>query len=170
LKRKQRSLSRKNNDYISKKETDNNTYITHKNIDKQIIELQRIYYRLKNIRIDFINQVIDYLIKFKPKYITIEDLDVSKMLSNKRTAHKISKLDFFLFRKKLTEKCRQHSIELRVVDKYFPSSKICSQCSKININLKSFDYIFKCECGFECDRDYNASLNLKNASVYKVLA
>ncbi len=68
---------------------------------------------------------------------------------------------FFEFKVKLISKCKQNNIELRIVDRFYPSSKTCSQCGKIKKDLKLSDRIYKCDCGFTIDRDLNASINLK---------
>ncbi|MDU2167932.1 MAG: transposase, partial [Clostridium perfringens] len=68
----------------------------------------------------------------------------------------------------LMSKCKQNNIELRIVDRFYPSSKTCSNCGKIKKDLKLSDRIYICDCGFTIDRDLNASINLKNAEEYKI--
>ena len=65
-------------------------------------------------------------------------------------------------------KCKQNNIELRLVDRFYSSSKTCSNCGKIKKDLKLSDRIYKCDCGFTIDRDLNASINLKNTKDYKI--
>lgn len=108
------------------------------------------------------------VIEQKPSYITIEDLNVNGMMKNKHLSKAISSQKFFEFRNKLTAKCKQNNIELRVVDRWYPSSKTCSQCGEVNKSLKLKDRVYKCECGLSIDRDLNASINLKNAKKYKI--
>ena len=106
--------------------------------------------------------------KTKPSYITIEDLNISGMMKNKHLSKAISQQKFYEFRNKLKNKCDLFGIELRIVDRYYPSSKLCHNCGKIKSDLKLSDRIYKCSCGYEEDRDYNASLNLRDAKKYKI--
>ena len=71
------------------------------------------------------------------------------------------------FRNKLETKCNALGIELRIVDRFYPSSKLCHKCGSIKKDLKLKDRIFNCDCGYVEDRDYNASLNLRDAKIYK---
>ena len=91
------------------------------------------------------------------------------MMKNRCLAKAIQKQKFYTFRVKLTQKCIQYGIELRVVDRFYPSSKTCSQCSAIKRDLKLSDRTYKCQCGLELDRDKNAAINLANAKVYKIV-
>ncbi|MDM0801748.1 transposase, partial [Clostridium perfringens] len=74
----------------------------------------------------------------------------------------------FEFKTKLISKCKQNNIELRIVDRFYSSSKTCSQCGKVKKDLKLSDRSYKCDCGLIIDRDLNASINLKNAKEYKI--
>ena len=106
--------------------------------------------------------------KTKPSYITIEDLNVSGMMKNKHLAKAVQQQKFYQFRQILTQKCKENNIELRVVDRWFPSSKICNCCGQIKKDLKLSDRVYKCDCGYTEDRDFNASLNLRDAEIYKI--
>ena len=161
LKREQRKLSRK---YESLKEG----RATRQNIQKQVIKVQKLHQILTNIRTDYINKTISLIIKQKPSYITIEDLNVKGMMKNKHLSKAIASQKFFEFKTKLMSKCKENNIELRVVDRFYPSSKTCSNCGKVKKDLKLSDRIYKCDCGFTIDRDLNASINLKNAKKYKI--
>ena len=167
LKREQRRLSRK---YESFKLRNKNKKgeATRQNIQKQIIKVQKLHQRLTNKRTDYINKVINEIVKTKPSYITIEDLNISGMMKNKHLSKAISQQKFYEFRNKLKNKCDLFGIELRIVDRYYPSSKLCHNCGKIKSDLKLSDRIYKCSCGYEEDRDYNASLNLRDAKKYKI--
>ena len=70
--------------------------------------------------------------------------------------------------KKLESKCKLRGIELRVVDRWYPSSKRCNKCGNIKKDLKLSDRVYICTCGYHADRDYNASLNLRDAETYKI--
>ncbi|HBF9450458.1 RNA-guided endonuclease InsQ/TnpB family protein [Clostridioides difficile] len=168
LKREQRKLSRKYEGFKLRNKNIKEGVATRQNIQKQIAKVQKIHQRLANIRTDYINKTIYSIIEQKPSYITIEDLNVSGMMKNKHLSKAISSQKFFEFRTKLTAKCKQDNIELRVADRWYPSSKTCSQCGKINKGLKLKDRVYKCECGLSIDRDLNASINLKNAKKYKI--
>ena len=63
---------------------------------------------------------------------------------------------------------QKNNIELRIVDRFYPSSKTCSNCGEIKQDLKLSDRIYKCDCGLTIDRDLNSSINLKNAKEYKI--
>ena len=167
LKREQRRLSRK---YESFKLRNKNKKgeATRQNIQKQIIKVQKLHQRLTNKRTDYINKVVNEIVKTKPSYITIEDLNISEMMKNKHLSKAISQQKFYEFRNKLKNKCDLFGIELRIVDRYYPSSKLCHNCGKIKSDLKLSDRIYKCSCGYEEDRDYNASLNLRDAKKYKI--
>lgn len=161
LKREQRSLSRM---YENKKKGES----TQKNIQKQKRKVQRIYSRLTNIRTDYINKTIAEIVKTKPSYIAIEDLNISGMMKNRHLSKAISQQKLYEFRTKLINKCHQNNIELRIADRWFPSSKICHCCGNIKKDLKLSDRIYRCNCGYIEDRDYNASLNLRDVKTYEI--
>ena len=168
LKREQRKLSRK---YESLKIRNKNKKgeVTRQNIQKQIVKVQKLHQRLYNIRNNYINYVISELLKQNPSYITIEDLNVKGMMKNRHLSKAISKQGFYTFRDKLTYKCKWNSIELRIADRFYPSSKTCHECGSINKDLKLSDREWVCkECGVIHDRDYNASLNLRDCQIYTV--
>jgi len=163
LKREQRKLSRK---VISIKEGES----TQKNFVKQKLKVQKLYQRLTNIRTDYINKTIHSVVKTKPSFIVIEDLNVRGMMKNRHLSKAVAQQKFFEFKTKLISKCKENNIELRVVDRFYPSSKTCHNCGHIKKDLKLSDRIYKCsECGYEEDRDINASLNLRDAKTYTVI-
>ena len=168
LKREQRKLSRKYESLKIRNKNIKEGRATRQNIQKQIVKVQKLHQRLVNIRTDYINKTVFSIIKQKPSYITIEDLAVSNLMKNKHLSKAIASQKFFEFKTKLMSKCKQNNIELRIVDRFYPSSKTCSKCGKIKKDLKLSDRIYKCDCGFTIDRDLNASINLKNAKEYKI--
>ena len=168
LKREQRKLSRKYESLKIRNKNIKEGRATRQNIQKQIVKVQKLHQRLANIRTDYINKTVFSIVKQKPSYITIEDLAVSNMMKNKHLSKAIASQKFFEFKTKLMSKCKQNNIELRIVDRFYPSSKTCSNCGKIKKDLKLSDRIYKCDCGFTIDRDLNASINLKNAKEYKI--
>lgn len=164
LKREQRRLSKK---YENKKKGEATN--SAKNIDKQVLKIQKLHQRLKNIRQNFVNQTVSELVKIKPKYITIEDLNIRGMMKNRHLSKAIAQQNFYYFKTKLENKCKQNGIELRIVSKWYPSSKMCVCCGNIKKDLKLSDRVYICEeCGFEIDRDLNAAINLKNAKEYTI--
>ena len=167
LKREQRKLSRKYESLKIRNKNIEEGRATRQNIQKQVVKVQKLHQRLANIRTDYINKTVHEIVKSKPSYVVIEDLAVSNMMKNKHLSKAIANQKFFEFRTKLKSKCKQNHIELRVVDRFYPSSKKCSCCGKIKIDLKLKDRIYKCSCGLSMDRDLNASINLKNAKKYK---
>ena len=140
---------------------------TRQNIQKQIVKVQILHQRLTNIRIDYINKIVSNVVRNKPSYIAIEDLNVKGMMRNKHLSKAVAQQKFNEFRTKLTNKCNALGIELRIVDRFYPSSKLCHKCGSIKKDLKLKDRIFNCDCGYVEDRDYNASLNLRDAKIYK---
>ena len=142
-----------------------------KNFNKKKLKVQRLFYRLNCIRDNYNNKMVDEITRTKLKYITIEDLKVSNMMKNKHLSKAIQEQNFFSIRTKLINKCKERNIELRLVDTFYPSSKTCSCCGSIKKDLKLNNRIYKCSnCGLEIDRDYNASINLEKAQVYKIIA
>lgn len=165
LKRQQKRLSRK---YESLKQRKKKGEATRQNIQKQVVKVQKLHQRLINIRTDFINKTVNEIVKTKPSYITIEDLNIKGMIKNRHLSKAIAQQKFYKFRMNLTNKCNFNNIELRTVNRFYPSSKICSSCGNIKKDLKLSDRIYKCECGFKLDRDLNAAINLENAKIYKI--
>ena len=161
LRREQRGLSRK---YENVKEGES----TYRNIQKQKIKVQKLYHKINNIRTDYINKTIAEIVKTKPSYITIEDLNVSGMMKNRHLSKAVASQKFYEFRTRLKAKCHDNGIELRVVDRWYPSSRMCHCCGNIKKDLKLSDRIYRCDCGYIEDRDFNASLNLRDAVTYKV--
>ncbi len=167
LKREQRKLSRKY-ESLKLRNKDKKGDATRQNIQKQIAKVQKLHYNLSNIRTNYINKAVSDIVKQNPSFVTIEDLNVSGMMKNKHLSKAVAEQKFFEFRTKLTNKCNWMGIELRIVDKFYPSSKLCHECGHIKKDLKLSDRIYKCECGYEEDRDINASFNLRDAKIYKI--
>ena len=160
--REQRCLSRK---YENLKKGD---ATQRANIQKQKLKVQKLHHRIDNIRTDYINKTIAEMVKIKPSYITIEDLNVKGMMKNRHLSKAVASQKFYEFRTKLQAKCREKGIELRVVDRWYPSSKTCHCCGAVKKDLKLSDRIFKCSCGYVEDRDFNAALNLRDVTTYEI--
>ncbi|MCL1988905.1 MAG: transposase [Firmicutes bacterium] len=168
LKRKwrrlQRSISRK---YEMNKEDE--SYIKTSNIIKSEHELLKISQRLTGIRYNHLHQATNTIVKTKPSYIVTEDLNVQGMMKNKHLAKAVQEQCFFEFSRQLEYKSNWNGIEYIKAPRFFPSSKICSNCGNLKKNLKLSERTYKCEeCGLVIDRDYNAAINLKHyGSVYR---
>ena len=160
--REQRSLSRK---YESLKKGESTQ---RANIQKQKLKVQKLHHKMDNIRTDYINKTIAEIVKAKPSYITIEDLNVKGMMKNRCLSKAVASQKFYEFRTRLKAKCDENGIELRVADRFYPSSKTCHHCGSVRKNLKLSDRIYRCECGYVADRDFNAALNLKDAKTYRI--
>lgn len=162
--RLQRQLSRK---YEANKEV--NKYVKTNNILKLEQELRLVIRKLKNIRDTYIHQVTYDLVKTKPGYIVIEDLNVKGMLKNKHLSKAIQEQEFYKFRQYLAYKCQYYGTELIVADRFYPSSKTCSCCGFKKKFLSLSERTFICpECDLVIDRDLNAAVNLKNYGKEKV--
>lgn len=132
---------------------------------KALLKKQKIERKLNNIRQEFYRSVVTNLVKTKPEFIAIEDLDIKGMLKNKGLADKISKSNFYNFRLFMENVCSRLGIPVRYVDRYFPSSKTCSSCGKIKDKLSLSERTYKCSCGLSLDRDLNAAINIKNFAI-----
>ena len=164
LRREQRCLSRK---YENLKKTKKGES-TQRNIQKQRLKVQKLHHKIDNIRTDYINKTIAEIVKTKPSYITIEDLNVSGMMKNQHLSKAVASQKFYEFRAKLKAKCDDNGIELRIVDRWYPSSKTCHCCGNIKKDLKLSDRVYRCKCGYVENRDFNASLNLRDALTYEI--
>ncbi|WP_430477023.1 RNA-guided endonuclease InsQ/TnpB family protein [Bacillus cereus] len=167
LKREQRSLSRKFEN--RKKRGEQSVTNKRANIDKNILRVQKLHARLANIRLEYVKSIVNDVVKTKPAFITVEDLNVKGMLKNKHLSKTIAKQSFYTFKTWLLTKCEEYGIELRQVDTFYPSSKLCSCCGQKKANLKLSDRGYECKCGNVMDRDLNAAINLLQAKEYTIL-
>ena len=168
LKKLEKQLRRRQRCLLRKYENLKKGKSTQKNIQKQKLKVQKLYHKIDNIRTDYINKTIAEIVKTKPSYIAIEDLNVSGMMKNRHLSKAVASQKFYEFKIKLKAKCDESGIELRVVDRFYPSSKLCHCCGSIKKDLKLSDRIYRCDCGYIEDRDFNASLNLRDAEIYKI--
>ena len=161
LKRLQRKVSRKYR--INKCNKHNKT----KNIIKLEKQIKLIHRSIKNIRINHIRKFISELVKKQPQYISIEDLNVKGMMKNKHLAKDISNCSFYTIREHLIRKATERRIAVRLVDRFYPSSKTCSNCGSYKKDLKLNQRVFHCNnCQEKIDRDINASLNIAKTDRY----
>ena len=154
--RLQRSVSRR---YEKNKKGE--SYCKTSNIIKREKELLKLNHRLTNIRQNYLHQTTTEIVKTKPSYIVLEDLNVKGMMKNRHLSKAVQQQCFGEFRQQIEYKSAWNNIPVIIADRFFPSSKLCSCCGNIKKDLKLSDRIYKCECGNVIDRDYQASLNLK---------
>ena len=163
LKRLQRKVSRKY--LINKCNKHNKT----KNIIKLERRIKLIHRSLKNIRINHIRKFVSELVKKQPQYIAIEDLNVKGMMRNKHLAKDIANCSFYTIKEHIIRKAKERNIVVRLVDRFYPSSKTCSNCGSYKKNLKLSQRVYHCDnCQEEIDRDFNASLNIATTDKYKL--
>ena len=163
LKRLQRKVSRKY--LINKCNKHNKT----KNIIKLERRIKLIHRSLKNIRINHIRKFVSELVKKQPQYIAIEDLNVKGMMRNKHLAKDIANCSFYTIREHLIRKASERRIAVRLVDRFYPSSKTCSNCGSYKKDLKLSQRVYHCNsCQKEIDRDFNASRNIARTDRYKL--
>ena len=161
LKRLQRKVSRKY--HINKCNKHNKT----KNIIKLEKQIKLIHRSLRNIRINHIRKFVSDLVKKQPQYIAIEDLNVKGMMKNKYLAKDIANCSFYTIREHLIRKATERHIAVRLVDRFYPSSKTCSNCGNHKKNLKLSQRVYYCpNCHTKIDRDFNASLNIAKTDRY----
>lgn len=154
--RLQRSISRR---YEKNKKGGN--YCKTSNIIKSEKELLKLNHRLTNIRQNYLHQTTTEIVKTKPSFMVLEDLNVKGMMKNKHLSKAIQQQCFYEFRRQIEYKSAWNNIQVIIADRFFPSSKLCSCCGSIKKDLKLSDRIYRCECGNVINRDYQAALNLK---------
>lgn len=165
-KRLQRKVSRK---YELNK--DGKEYIKTKNIKKLERQVCLIDRKLHNIRENYIHTITNKIINQFPKRIMLEDLKVKNMMKNKHLSRAIQEQQFYRIRQLLIEKAKNtQAVEVGIIPTNFPSSKRCSRCGSIKKNLKLSDRIYVCgTCGLVIDRDYNASINIRDCKDYTLV-
>lgn len=163
LKRLQRKLSRKYEKNKIKTEGGEFRYRKTNNIKKLELLVLKTYRRLKHIRHDYIHQITTSLVKTKPEYVVMENLNIRGMLKNRKLSKAIQEQTFREFKRQMEYKCAWNGIKFILADQFFPSSKTCSHCGAVKDKLSLSERTFVCdECGNKIDRDVNASINLKN--------
>ena len=161
LKRLQRKLSRKYR--INKC----NKHRKTKNIVKLERQIKLIYRSIKNIRINHIRKFVSELVKKQPRYIAIEDLNVKGMMKNRHLAKDVANCSFYTIKEHLIRKAKERGILVRLIDRFYPSSRLCSTCWNYKPDLKLSQRVYHCcNCGVSIDRDFNASINIANTNEY----
>ena len=154
LARAQRSLSRKRFDVKTKKSSNNR--------NKAKKKVANIHYKIACQRNDAIHKMTSTLVKTKPRYLVLEDLNVKGMMKNHKLAAAVADASFYEIRRQLTYKAGWYGGEIIDIDRWFPSSKRCRICGFIHRDLTLSDRTFVCpECGHTEDRDGQASMNLE---------
>lgn len=157
LRRLQRSVSRK---YQMNKE--GNRFVKTCNIIKQEKRIRLVHRQLTNIRNNHIHQETNKIVKTKPSVVVMETLNIKGMMKNKHLSKAIAKQKLYEFKQQMQYKCQKYGIQFVEADKWFPSSKLCSSCGCVKKRLSLSERTYQCEnCGLEIDRDFNASLNLR---------
>ncbi|MDC0761406.1 transposase [Brevibacillus sp. AG] len=155
LSRLQRNVSLK---YEMNKE--GNRFVKTSNIVKVENAIRLLHRRLANIRNNHIHQATNAIVKTKPGIVVMETLNIKGMMKNRHLSRAISQQKLYEFKRQIQYKCEKYGIRFMEADKWYPSSKTCSECGQINRDLRLSDRIFKCQCGLEVDRDLNAAINL----------
>lgn len=141
----------------------NGNYEKSNSIIKYEAMQREIYYKLSNIRQNYVHQITHTLISLNPKRVVMEDLNVIGMMKNHNLAKSIANQKFAEFIRQMKYKCEWSGIEFIQADRFYPSSKTCSCCGCVKPTLKLKQRVYKCdECGLMIDRDYNAAINLMN--------
>lgn len=136
---------------------------------KSAQQLARLHWRISNVRGDALHKLSDRLTRDNT-WIAVEDLNVKGMLANGKLARHIADAGWGELRRQLAYKAPQRSVYLGVVDRFFPSSKACSDCGVVNAALTLTDRRWTCICGAEHDRDVNAARNLLKRSIEDAIA
>lgn len=162
LNKKKRRLQKQVSRKYEMNKKGGNCYCKTNNIKKLEHKLLKLNHRISNIRNNYQHQVTSEIIKREPSFIALEDLNIKGMMKNKHLSKAIQEQGLYDFKCKLSYKAEWNNIKIVDVPRFFPSSKTCSHCGSYKGDLKLSDRTYKCEsCGMELDRDYNASLNLK---------
>lgn len=163
-KRLQRQVSRK---YENNKE--GLKFIKTKNIARLEKKIKQAQHKLNGVRDNYIHQTTSEIVKREPSFIAIEDLNISGMMKNCYLSKAVQQQSLYEFRRQVQYKSKWNNIELRIVDRWYPSSKTCHECGFIHKELGLNDREWTCsECGSIINRDYNASLNLRDAKKYRI--
>ena len=163
-KRLQRQVARKYED-----NKDGVKFIKTKNIIKLEKKIKTVQHKLNGVRDNYIHQTTSEIIKREPSFISIEDLNIKGMMKNRHLSKAVQQQSLYEFRKQLEYKGNWNNTEIRIMSRWYPSSKICHDCGNINKELKLQHREWVCEeCGSIHDRDYNAALNLRDHTEYKI--
>jgi putative transposase len=122
--------------------------------------LGRIHARVANVRKALLHELSSVIVKGHAA-VVIEDLNAAGMLANRKLARAVSDASFGELRRQIEYKAAWYGTDLTIADRWFPSSKTCSNCGHINPDLTLADRTYECgACGLVLDRDVNAAINL----------
>ena len=134
--------------------------IGSKNRNKQRIKVAKLHEKISNQRKDFLHKISSELIN-ENQVICLEDLHVKEIQQNKYLSQSVSDVGWYEFRRQLEYKAKWYGRTISFIDKWYPSSQICSNCgnntSKKPLNIREFTCPY---CGKHHDRDINASINI----------
>ena len=168
IKRLQRQVSRKYEANVTYDKKGKKVFHKTNNIKRLEHQIKLIYRRISNIQKTYMYEVAKAVMKTKSRIITIEDLNIQGMMLNPKLAKAVQQENLYKFRQIMTYKCQKAGIELRLADRWYPSSKTCSCCGNIKKDLKLTDRVYHCGvCGFTMDRDENAALNLEKCDKFE---
>ena len=162
LRRTQRKESRQYLAFKVRKREEGKS-VTDLNLAKTQLRMQRFYQRLHNIQNDYQNKIVSTVVRAKPQWVSIEDLNVKCMMKNRHLARAVAQEGFYNFRTKLVAKCQQLGIPVHLVNRFEPTSKLCHNCGYKKVDLSLADRTYKCpKCHYIEDRDINAALNIRD--------
>jgi len=164
IEKKLRRLQRKvSNKYIKNKKGE--SYQKTSNIKKLEKKIRLIHRKINGIRNNHIHQATNKIVKIKPSKVVMETLNIKGMMKNKHLSKAIQQQKLYEFKKQMKYKCEFNGIQFIEVDRWYPSSKTCSECGYIKKRLSLSERTYICEeCGIIIDRDYNAAINLSRYS------
>ena len=153
----ERKLARLNRELSRRKQGGANWYKTKEKLAQQ-------HAKAANVRKHVLHEISHYVTtELRPQTIVIENLNVKGMASNRHLSKAIADVGFYELRRQIEYKARWHGIEVVIADRWYASSKTCSNCGWHDAALTLSDRVFVCpECGLELDRDLNAALNLEH--------
>ena len=168
-KKKRRLLRRVSKKYHKNRKEER--YCKTHNIIKSEKQLLRVSRKLTNIRHNYLHQVTSEIVNRKPKFIVLEDLNVSGLMKNRHLAKAVQEQGFYEFYRQVEYKSAWHNIGFITADRFYPSSKLCSCCGNIKKDLALKDRVYHCpECGNTIDRDYQAAINLRSYAISNIIA
>lgn len=168
LRRLQRKLSRQYLALKARRQKEGKS-ATDLNLAKTQLKVQRLYQRLTNIQSDYQNKIIAAVVRTKPQWVALEDLNVKGMMKNRHLAKAVAQEGFYNFRVKLIAKCQQLGIPVHLVNRFEPTSKTCHHCGLKKADLSLADRVYKCpNCHYVEDRDINAALNIRDTENFEL--
>ena len=158
----QRRFSKKSKKHMVKGEGGKNHVVYTNNMTKLRMKMRRLQAHITNIRNDYIYKTVNNIIKQNPDFIAVEDLNIQGMMKNKHLSRAVQNQKLYMLISTIEYKCEWNGIPFIKIGRWYPSSKKCSCCGNIYKDLKLKDRVYNCSsCGLSLDRDYNASINIR---------